>query len=130
MLTSPELSKRWSVTRELTNTSYEEIATMMGSICLDMEANGLKVEYLTVYVDLQSEPYTRIKILVRLDQYVTNRTMFYWLAHDRADVMPLSYHAFKRVKHLMRKARKTCLVKWGVERQETTLTPANSEEDW
>lgn len=130
MENSADLSKRWTVSRELTNTSNEEIATMMGAVCLDMERNGLNVEYLTVYVDSKVDNYTRIVVLLRLEQYVSNRTVFYWLAHDKAVVTPLRYHAFKRLKRDMRKNRKPCLVKWGLEKQEQPQVPENIDMEW
>lgn len=125
-----ELSKRWSITRELTNEGNEEIATMVQQISREMYGNGLAVEYISVYIDTQHSQYTRIIILLRLDQWVTERTVFYWLGGERAIIKSLKFQDLRNKKRMLRKSNKICLFKWGVEDIEAMPIPENIAHEW
>lgn len=125
------LSRRWSVSRELTDKTNEEIATMIEEVATEMMANGLAVEYVGAYVKKQWDNTTRITIVVRLDQWVTDRTIFYWLASDKAIVTSLTYEAFKRLKYKLSTSNKTCLLK--KTREDLGVVPIRIDEtkkDW
>lgn len=131
------LSRRWSVTRELTARTNEEIATMVEETATEMMANGLAPQYISVHIDKQWDNTTRIKLLLRLDQWVTDRTIFYWFAVEKAIVESLTYEAFKRKKYKLATSGKTCLLKKNKEdfgivpiRVESVKTPENSENEW
>lgn len=125
------ISKRWTVTRELSNVTHQEIGTMMQKACQEMRQNGLDVDYMSVYIDAEAEQYTRVVVLLRLDQQVTDRTVFYWLAHDRAVVKSLTFEGLKRAKRTMRRNNKECIFKWNdILGEQMDTVDTSVDNDW
>lgn len=102
-------SKRWYVTREFENVSDEEIATMTEGYCRDMASNGINVESIFSFLDTQIGENKRVITLLRLDQHVIDRTVFFYFATDKAIVASLTFEGFKNRRRGLLRSKKPCL---------------------